>query len=321
MVQLCECPNGQQNLGVKGCPLVMKTIKKQFLVQTYDSEGNRNKIDVADLVGGKITDAYILARITDTDPSKRWYPTPDKYENVTPGRTEPKTEEFNSGRIAKLDDGVRNFEGFIIGQDSTLASKLASFGCNDISAFEVDTTNALRGVSNADRTILYPMELNSGSLVVVPVEEVEGTSTSKIQVNFQYSSLVDESKLMIIKGSDIEVDLLKVNGLLDGTTNVLVSPAITNATASANVTFNCFGSFGSTSYLQGLDVVGDWELKDGVTPVAIASITDLNNDGSQLDFVFTSTPSTALTLNYVGLPANAISQGFDVPTVTFTTPA
>ncbi|PHR23553.1 MAG: hypothetical protein COA36_16615 [Desulfotalea sp.] len=320
MATFCECDSSHKNLGVKSCPIVVKTKKKDFFVSIMASDGTRNSILSTDFVGGVLPEAYILGKLNESDPTKRWFPTPDKYENVTPGMTDTKTEEFNSGRVERVQSGVRTFEGDIVNQDSTLASKILSFGCSDFGTFEVFIDNAIRGEVNDDKTELFPLKIEEGTLDARDIETVEGNSVQRIKVTYQFSNLVDESKFMVIPGASIETDLLKANGLLDGTTNVLSSPSITSTTMSANVTFNCFGTFGSISYIQGLDVVADWELLDGVTPVTIATITDLNNDGTQLDFVFTLTAATTLTLNYIGVPANATLQGFDIDSVDFTTP-
>lgn len=316
----CECGSAYQNTGGKSCPIVVKTKKKDFFVPLYASDGTRNAIQDSDFVDGVLPDSYIVARLNDPDPLKRWYPTPDKYENVTPGRTDTLTEEFNSGRVERLESGVRNFEGDIINQDSTLAPKLLSFGCSDFGTFEVFADGALRGEQSDDGTLLYPLQIESGTLDVYDVETVEGTSAQRIKVTYQFSRYVNEANFRVILGSSIETDLLMVNGLLDGEINVLTAPPITAATFSANVTFTCYNAFNTVNYIQGLDVVADWELLDGVTPVTISSIDDLNGDGSQLDFTFTSTPATTLTLNYVGLPTSATMQGFDIDSVSITTP-
>ncbi len=323
MSTFCECDSSHKNMGVKNCPIVVKTKKKDFFVPITASDGTRNSIKESDFVDGILPDSFITDKLNEADPSKRWYPTPDKYEQVTPGRTDDITEELNSGRVIRLEGGVRNFEGDIMEQDSTLATKILSFGCGEFGTYEVFADGALRGERSNDGTedVLYPLMIESGSLQSYDVETVEGSAAQRIKVIYQFSRFVNEANFMVILGSNIGTDLLKVNGLLDGTINVLDTPAITNATVSANVTYNCYGSFGVDSYIQGLDVVADWELLDGVTPIVIASVDDLNSDGSQLDFTYTSTPTTDLTLNYIGTPTTAVMQGFDIPSVTFTTPA
>lgn len=320
-IQFCTCPAGRENLGVLSCASTMKTVKKHIFMAQFANDGTRNSIKLADLVDGVLPDSFVLDKVNESDKSKRWYFTPDKYENVAPSRTDPVTEDFNSGRIEKIQDGVMQFEGFLVGQDSTLASKLASNGCGPTAAFEVGKDGSIRGEVSADGTELYPLLVNKGSLVSVPVPEVEGSSVAKIQLNFQYDELVNEAKLMILQKAQMATDLLKVQGLLDGSITVLSSPAITNSTVSITLDYTNYGSFGVQNAIQGQDVEANWELLDGVTPVTISDVNDVNGDGTQYDFTFTSTPTTDLTLNYIGTPAASTDQGFDIPSVNFTTPA
>ena len=320
-VAFCSCGSGRDNLGVLGCSPVMKTIKKHIVMDEFNSDGERNAIKLSDLVDGVLPDAFIAGKTNETDKTKRWYFTPDKYENVEGTRTDPTTEEFQSGRIVKIQDGVRQFQGFLLGQDSTLASRIASSGCSDTAVYEVAIDGSIRGEVSEDGQTLYPMLINKGSLISVPVESVEGTSIPKIQLNFQFDQTVDEGSLMILAAENIETDLLKVNGLLDGEITVLASPAITNATVSVTLQYKYYGTFGIANNIQGRDDAADWSLLDGVTPVAISAVVDVNGDGSQYDITFASTPTTDLTLDYVGVTTTATEQGFDVPSVEFTTPA
>jgi len=317
----CFCPDvGKANLGTLSCPNVMKTIKKHIFMDEFDSTGAKNGILVSDLDNGVLPDAFVLAKVNEADPTKRWYFTPDKYESVTSSRTDSVIEDFPSGRTEKLQDGVPNFEGAWIGVDSVLASRASSNGCTATAAFEIDVTGALRGELSSDAQSFYPMAINKGSFDASPVGEVEGSNVPRVVVKFQYSQTVIEGNFSIMNASLTETDLLKVNGLLDGNTTVLTVPAVSATTASINVPYD-FITFGNPNYIQGLDVPADWELLDGVTPVAISGIIDFNGDGSRYDFTFApSTTSTALTLNYIGFPASSTDQGFDIDSVTITTP-
>lgn len=317
----CFCPDvGKANMGVLSCPSVMKTIKKHIWMDLTDSTGARNGIAFSDLVDGVLPDSFILAKVNESDPSKRWYFTPDKYESVTASRTDTVVEDFPSGRKEKIQDGVPEFEGAWIGVDSVLASRASSIGCTASAAFEVDVTGALRGELSTDAQNLYPMEIVSGSFEATPVGEVEGSNVPRIVVKFQYSQTIIEGNFSIMNASLTATDLLKVNGLLDGLTQVLASPAISATTVSINVPYN-FVTFGNPNYIQGLEVALDWELLDDVTPVAISGVVEGVVNGARLDFTFTSTPTTELVLNYIGVPASSTDQGFDIDSVTFTTPA
>ena len=316
----CFCPDvGKANLGTLSCPSVMKTIKKHIFMDEFDSTGVRNSIASTDLVNGVLPDAFVLAKVNESDPTKRWYFTPDKYESVTSSRTDSVIEDFPSGRKEKIQDGVPEFEGAWIGVDSVVASRASSFGCTASACFEVDVTGALRGELSTDALNFYPMAINKGSFDASPVGEVEGSNVPRIVVKFQYSQTIIEGNFSIMNASLTATDLLKVSGLLDGNTVVMASTAVTATTVSINVPYD-FIVYGNPNYIQGLDVTVDWELLDGVTPVTISGIVDFNADGSQYDFTFTSNPATDLVLNYIGVPAASTDQGFDIDSVSFTTP-
>ena len=112
-MSFCSCETGQQNLGVLGCYDAFESVKKHIRVNTFDSEGNRNSIELSDLEDGKLTDAYILGKLTESDASKRWYITPRTYENVEPSRTDSTYEDFSSGARQLIDTGVKAFQGII----------------------------------------------------------------------------------------------------------------------------------------------------------------------------------------------------------------
>jgi hypothetical protein len=286
----------------------------------FAADGSRNSIKLTDLTAGVLPDSFVKDKINETDGTKRWYITPDKYESVNPSRTDSTTEDFPSGRIEKIQDGVEQFEGVIVGQDPTLAAKLASNSCSVGAVFPVAKDGSITGELSADGTELYPLAYNKGSLIAVPLPPVEGSSVAKIQLNFQYDELVNEGRLTQLLTANIATDLLKIQGLLDGTITVLSSPAITATTASITLDYDSYGVFGVQNAIQGQDVVANWQLLDGVTPVTISAVDDVNGDGTQYDFTFTSTPATTLTLNYVFVPAASTDQGFDIDGVTFTTP-
>lgn len=318
--QFCVCGEGLKNLGTPSCPTVLKTIKKHIFVPLTDSEGNRNSILLTDLVDGGLTDTYIASKLFETDGSKRWYPTPDVYENVSGEVTDTITETFDSGRIERIQSGVQQFDGLIPSVDPQLASKIVSSGCSDIGVFEIDKSNNLRGEISADGSELYPIEVEKGSLDSKNVTATD-TTVSKVQVTFQFSQTVNTANLRQIAGSSTPVNLLKLNGMIDAALTILSVPAVTATTFTASLVVKDFGNFGSDIAIQGKTDVPDWLLLDAaLAPITISSVVESTVTPGNYDFTFTSTPAETVTLDFVEVPTTSLDQGFESDSTTTTTP-
>ena len=313
----CECGTGRSNLGVLGCFNEFDSVKKHISVNTFDSQGNRNSIELSDLVEGKLTDAYILGKFTEAYASKRWFITPKKYENVEPSRTDSTYEDFSSGTRVKIDTGVKAFLGIIPKTAGALATKMESGACTAYGNFEVDTNGSLKGEMSLDGAFLYPIQVSSGSFEAVEIDPVEGTSTQRIQISFQYSKSVNEGQLRIIESGNIEVDLLEVNGGLDGELEATGTPTATSFSATFGI--DSPGAFGVVIPIEGQVEVADWEVIDSalgvVTPTGVVEII-----AGQYDFTIPSTPSDVLSVTYVGTTLSALDQKYYSNTLTVTTP-
>lgn len=304
MTTFCECGSGLNNLGVSSCQSVMKTIKKHIFVSIYSSTGERNGIKVSDLVGGKLTSDYIGGKIHAVNGSDRWYATPNVYENVESSRTDPTTEEFSSGLIQKVQNGVQTFTGSILQVDSTLASRILSNGCSDFGVYEIDKDGSLRGEKGIDANgveVLYPIKINKGSLNSYDVPEVEGTSVQRIMVTFQFDGTVSEINLKKIENVNIEIDMLKIASNIDG---VFTDGAGTTSGSDVYVFFGVEygGSFGSPIPIQGqAGNPSDWEVldTDGITDLAISSVTE-GAAGYYNISLSDSISGATVTVNYVG---------------------
>ena len=284
MSGFCKCGDGQENLGVLGCPRILESVKKHIRVNTFDSQGNRNSILLTDLVNGKLTDAYILGKLTEEDASKRWYITPKAYENVEPSRTDSTFEDFSSGARVKIDTGVKEFTGIIPQTDGQVASKLNKGACSSFGNYEIDTNGSLKGEMSTDGTELYPMTVAQGSYEAVEIEPVEGSSVQRISITFQYDKTVNEGQLRIIQSDDIDVDLLKINGILDGDLEETGTATATNFSAIFSI--DCYGYWGEVIPIEGQTEPTDWLIVDSALNVIVPSLVSETVAG-QYDFTIT----------------------------------
>jgi len=317
MSGFCKCGDGQENLGVLGCPRLLESVKKHIRVATFDSQGNRNSILKSDFVDGQLPEAYILGKLNETDASKRWYLTPKTYENVEPSRTDSSFEDFSSGAKVKIDTGVKEFSGIIPQTDGQVAGKMNKGACSSFGQFEIDTAGSIKGEMSLDGLELFPITVAQGSFEAVEIDPVEGSSVQRIQITFQYAKTVNESQLRIVNAENIDVDLLKINGALTG--DLEETGTATATTFSALFSIDSFGYFGEVIPIEGQVTPADWSIVDSglnvIVPSAVVEIV-----AGQYDFTIASTPSETLKVSFIGVPASATDQAYVSKTLTVTTP-
>ena len=316
-MSFCSCETGQQNLGVLGCYDAFESVKKHIRVNTFDSEGNRNSILLSDLVDGKLTDAYILGKLTETDASKRWYITPRTYENVEPSRTDSTYEDFSSGARQLIDTGVKAFQGIIPKTAGVIAQKMNSGACASIGNFEIDVNGSLKGEMSVDGSELYPIAVAQGSFEAIEIDPVEGSSVQRIQITFQYAKTVNEGQLRIISSEDIDVSLLNINGGLTGD----LTATGAEATSSLSVVFgiDSFGKFGVVIPIEGQVEPTDWSVVDsGLNVITPSSVTEAIP--GQYELTFSPAAADVLAVSFVGVPDSATDQAYDSNVLSVTTP-
>jgi hypothetical protein len=313
MSGFCKCGDGQENLGVLGCPRLLSSVKKHIRVPLFDSQGNRNSILLTDFVDGQLTDAYILGKLNEDDSTKRWYLTPKTYENVEPSRTDSSFEDFSSGAKVKVDTGVKEFLGIIPQIDGQVAGKMNKGACSAFGHFEVDTAGSWKGEMSIDGLELFPIQVAQGSFEAVEIEPVEGSSVQRISITFQYAKTVNESQLRIINAENIDVDVLKINGALDGKLVVSGTPTATEIKATFSI--ECYGYFNEVIGIEGQTDPADWEIIDStLTPIVPSVITEVEGL-----YTFTVVGAdTDTTVKFVGVPDSSLDQVYESNTLTLT---
>jgi len=99
-----EICSGLGNTGFyKNCDINFKLLRGIFLLNTYAEDGTENKI----AAGTEINEAYLTARLNDTDKTKRWYPLMD-LEQIAGERAETEFFTNDSGAREKIRQAVRS---------------------------------------------------------------------------------------------------------------------------------------------------------------------------------------------------------------------
>jgi hypothetical protein len=253
-LEICDCSNiTLGDIGRPGCKVSWKVLSGMIFMFTKDSDGNRNKIDIADT----LDQAYLDAKINHVDPTKRWYLTGQLY-TIEGERAESNKFEASNGDLFKLSQGVRNRKAEVLDQGPELMEEYVKFGCPQISFFDIDEVQNLRGsYDGSDLATLYPIRVQKGSVDIIYFEptadKVEGFS-----IAFNIDPREKDEYLRTINKSDIAADLLGSESLLG------VTATYSNITATTvDLTLSLkYGSFVDPVAMEGLvttdifDIVG-----------------------------------------------------------------
>jgi len=206
----CNCTLGLTNSGIPNCQPVMKVARKLIVVPMFQDDGTANEID---LTSDTLDSAFFLGKRDNVDSSQRWYPLP-KMENVETSRDNPIKEDFNSGRSITIQDGVRTFTGLLVQQYGTFLNKIEDYGCDRVGVFIVDKDGNLIGISDTANK-LRPIEIDGDSWKPI-LQWGDDTTSTKIQLNFNWDMDEQDRNIRMIKKSDLDnYNLLSLNGLLD----------------------------------------------------------------------------------------------------------
>jgi len=317
MSTFCKCGDGLQNLGVTSCPRLLESVKKHIIIPTFDDSGDRNSIKLSDLTDGKLTEPYILSKLNESDASKKWRLTPKTYENPESSRIDSSYEEFSSGAKVKVDTGVKEFMAIIPQIDGQIAAKMNASACSSFGVFEIDAAGSIKGEMSADGSELFPIEVSKGSFEAIEIDSVEGSAVQRVQVSFQYAKTVNEGQLRIMSSSDILVDLLKINGAIDGALSL--DGTATATEFSIKFSIKDYGYFGESIPIEGQVTPADWQVIDSALNVIVPSSVTESEEG-KYDIVIASTPAETLKVKFIGTPASALDQAYESNTLTVTTP-
>ena len=153
---MCTCKQGIANTGTPNCSTSIEVPVKLFVQSLYDSEGNKNMIDLSVINDpSDLDNAFFSAMINDSDKSKRLFPLP-KMKNVENTRGENRLETFKDGSKLYIGQGTRTFKALIVGKEATpqLAGKLESLRCTDFGIYMAGQTGSFIGSEDRKSTRL-----------------------------------------------------------------------------------------------------------------------------------------------------------------------
>jgi hypothetical protein len=310
----CSCNNTDLfNTGVPGCIPLVGVIKRIVLVPLTNASGVKNGIDLTAIPNN----AAILALINQENSLERYYPVAKTMENVTNERGENITEDFPSGAVINLSQGVKTFHGEFIKQGATLAGELNKVKCISVGAYLVDSTGALVG-DKSTAGYLYPMAIKDGTWSAKSIDTTDTTS-AKVNLDFQWADSITDGDVGYLADSDFEaaVNWLSYIGLV----GIFGGAASSIAAAFDSFIMLITNNYGSVSGqpVKGL-AIGDFDINQiSGTPAAgtLTAVTESTTIPGSYTFAFTaeqsgdvmqlSIKSSTLGFDDAGLKASTVT--------------
>jgi hypothetical protein len=283
--EACFCGSGMGSLGLPNCVGTEGVHRRDIFVPLYDSTGARNSIAAGDLVAGKVTEAYIIGKLDETDASKRWQITPYTYKNGAPARTDDTSETAADGSIRILSRGVRTYSNELWDVPPTWAGQFNSGNCQEFGVYRIDETGKLGGELSDDKTELYPRAIEINSAIANENEAVDGSSGQKIVLTYQLSKNAVEKNFFTISATDISANLLTVRAQVEGS---LVFVSSSEPTLNTELVIDAksylYGSFNTFTDVTGLDADSNespavtaenyWTVTKAGASLTIANVTE-----------------------------------------------
>jgi len=257
-----KCCAGLLHYG-KNAPCIVTITEGVYAViqSTYDSNGDRNYIDLTGSFGQTEVDALLL----NTDEKKRWVVLP-KMNGLELPIADSVFDEETDGTKTFTREGIWSMTGMILQKSAvpSVLKKLKALRCNDIQIYIITKTNQLYGAVSEDGNKLYGYRLNSGSIdpkLMFPTSSVSG----KISFNADFDNTEKQESTYALVGKDLTtpVDFLNLKQLTD--VNLVVS-----ASTTTTLTF-----IAKTDYFSGLANEGDVVGRTGVDFALLNKTTGL----------------------------------------------
>lgn len=315
----CTCGTGGiGNLGLPACNDLLKVVSRIGITATYDDDGNRNSIKVADLVDGKLPAGYFNGLLTETDASKRLFITAKIFDEVEITNTDRTTQTTSSGAIYELLQGVVMFTGKLYKFPPAYKGQLNSASCGENSVYLIDTEGRIMGEVSEDGSELFPLELQEGSVVSEWFPKSDA-SESYVSFDFQLDRVVSSENFLTIPPANITENLRKAESLIDVviTETPAASQSATEIFIDAN--YALYGSLGNFGALEGKAGIApvSWVVTDSVgADVALSAVIEESEGSYKLSGTFTAGD---YTVKYLEARVSALKKGFESNSITITT--
>ena len=262
----CTCAISGENLGLPNCVEVMKYAQAFFIIPLVDDAGVANFI----ASGVTINNAYISARLNDTDASQRWFLLKNVKNAIIAERGDDVNETFDDGSTTFVEEGVAATSFTIASQSPTLVGKINSHRCNKNGFMYVDKDGRLWGVGDTGGN-MYPIAIEDQTLSVKAAYPTP-TTNYNVPVMFKWrKDMFDENIAFwdnsVVWSSPTISSLLDVNGLVNG------NPSTTSFEIA--LTYD-YGAQNAKQVVESL-VAGDFSLYNVTDTASVTILTAAEN--------------------------------------------
>lgn len=206
MSQCAACNVGGAALQTPNSVTTFESHYRDIFVPLTADDGTYNEIDLSVTVD----QAYIDARVNDTDESKRWVFAPRSEQYESP-RADTESETSNRGTIFRGRQGNKEISYELWGTDSYFLAQMEKLKCRKgMGLFRVDKCGKLQG----DRSVvgfLRPVPLEDNSLDIILMDAQDPSTTIKNMVKYQFGVNFRDSSLGVVLCEDMGSDVNLVN--------------------------------------------------------------------------------------------------------------
>jgi hypothetical protein len=317
----CGVSGAEANLGIQSGALTFRFAKRFLIMQRVAIDGTINQILASDLVNGVLPASFLEEKLYNSDPTKRWYLTPE-IDAYTDARDAPITEQIGNGNSRIVDLGNRPITAMFRTPQESYLRNLQKLECKDLAFYVIDNCGTIGGEFLEGGTSLNPIKIGKDTFYAMPMPGTESTA-SKIQIQLELDRTFSDGDFDILPNGAIadgnEYLLRTAQSMLN--VNVAIS-GITTARFTATLTLEA-GNFNKAIKGVGFDTA-DFALRNNTTPadVVITSVTE-TVVGSSGVYTFVIPAQTALdnlTLSgaiasnkFVKAPLQVVHVSFDIP--------
>lgn len=266
----CGCSGTIRNTGVPNSQLKIQDGTSIIVVPLVADDGTENKI----LRSDTLNQSYFQAKVTDPDPSKRWYVF-GPFTNVTNERAESSFETFSDNSRARTLKGLRTFTGWLLNYAPAFAAAIESLTCRKVGVFIADDCgepigNFCLDSSDPQNDAFKPVPVNEASIDSLVILQSD-TAAGKVQMQFDFSQLAQDKNLRKLTREEMGgANLLELNGLIP-TKTAISGESATGFVAAITVDYDKW----ETDVVTGL-VLADFRLFNETTNsvVTITSVTE-----------------------------------------------
>jgi len=293
----CACTSETRNTGVPPAQRKFKTGDKIIYVPRFADDGTENVILRSELAS--LNQAFFQAKVTDPDPSKRFYPL-GVFTEPNDVREDPVFKDYADGSRDFIRQGRRTYTGMLIGYEPAYGAVIKSLSCQFGGILTIDDCGEPTGLfcedgANSANDAFKPQPLNASSIYsLFALFSVTNSTTQSLTVSLDYDMLNDDDNLRNLSETDMNgANLLTLEGLRP-TLSAISAEATTGFVAAIQLDFA--RGIGASVPITGL-VSADFRLYNETTlaTVAISSVTEIPK-GTYLFTFAAQTSGNVLTL-------------------------